>query len=323
MARRRAGALADYARKRDFTRTREPAPRRAARPAGRARLSYCVQQHAASRLHYDFRLELDGVLLSWSVPKGPSLDPADKRLAGQVEGHPVDYAGFEGGIPEGEDGGGTVLLWDRGTWEPVKEPRDGLRRGRLEFELHGRKLTGGWALVRMGGRANEDGRQWLLIKRTDGHARPGEDVLQQLRSVKSGLDIGAVSEKHRGTARQQAAARAVVDAIGARPGVKPRATRSRAAAAARAPRTARPRPASRRAAAPRPRRASAARLATLGRPGALPAFVEPELATLVDAVPEGEGWLHEIKFDGYRLIARVKDGAARLWSRNRIDWTAR
>ena len=130
--------LAEYRRKRDFSRTPEPA----GKPRRKEGFSFVVQKHAARRLHYDFRLELDGVLLSWAVPKGPSLDPTDKRLAMQTEDHPVEYGGFEGVIPKGEYGGGTVLLWDRGTWEPIGDPRDGLRKGKLEFLLHGRKLRG-------------------------------------------------------------------------------------------------------------------------------------------------------------------------------------
>src|SRR5512143_2902909 len=136
--------LEEYRKKRDFSRTPEPAGE--TRPAGGS--SYCIQKHAATRLHFDFRLELDGVLLSWAVPKGPSLDPRDKRLAMQVEDHPVEYGGFEGTIPQGEYGGGTVMVWDRGTWEPEGDPRKDYERGRLTFTLHGDKLRGKWHLVR-------------------------------------------------------------------------------------------------------------------------------------------------------------------------------
>ena len=135
--------LAEYNRKRNFSKTPEPA----GKPRKKQGYSFVVQKHAATRLHYAFRLELDGVLLSWAVPKGPSLDPADKRLAMQTEDHPVEYGTFEGVIPKGEYGGGTVLLWDRGTWEPIGDVREGLRKGKIEFLLHGEKLRGSWTPV--------------------------------------------------------------------------------------------------------------------------------------------------------------------------------
>src|SRR5262249_55271914 len=144
------GGLGEYRRRRDFAVTPEPRGGRGRRGTG---LSFVVQKHAARRLHYDFRLELDGVLKSWAVPKGPRLDPADKRLAMQTEDHPIEYGGFEGVIPQGEYGGGTVLLWDHGTWEPVEDAREGMRTGKLKFRLHGEKLHGGWTLVRIRGRA--------------------------------------------------------------------------------------------------------------------------------------------------------------------------
>ena len=140
-------ALKEYHRKRHFDRTPEPKGKQAAAIGH----SYVIQKHDASHLHYDFRLELDGVLLSWAVPKGPSLNPSQRRLAIHVEDHPVDYGGFEGIIPQGEYGGGTVMLWDRGEWEPIGDPREGMREGKLKFELHGEKLHGGWMLVRRGG----------------------------------------------------------------------------------------------------------------------------------------------------------------------------
>ena len=163
--------LTTYRRKRDFKETPEPKGK-AKRP--RKGSLYVIQKHAASRLHYDFRLELDGVLKSWAVPKGPSLDPADKRLAVEVEDHPLEYGSFEGKIPKGQYGGGSVLLWDRGTWMPLVDPNEGLRRGNLKFELHGKKLSGRWALIRMSGRAAEEGKKnWLLIKERDPGAKKG------------------------------------------------------------------------------------------------------------------------------------------------------
>jgi bifunctional non-homologous end joining protein LigD len=279
--------LAEYRRKRNFTRTPEPAGR-AARARGS---SFVVQKHAATRLHYDFRLELDGVLLSWAVPKGPSLDPSDKRLAMQTEDHPVEYGGFEGVIPKGEYGGGTVLLWDKGTWEPIGDPREGLRKGRLEFRLHGDKLRGRWMLVRIRSRDARDGvRAWLLIKRHDDEARAEGDVAtEHPESVATGR---AMDEIARAKDRTWHSNRPVGEQE--------------------------PAPARRRTARPR----NLAEVAGARR-AALPADVEPQLATLVKAAPGGDDWLHEMKFDGYRILARVEKGRARLWSRNGKDWTAR
>src|SRR5213593_3234975 len=170
-------ALTKYQRKRRFSETPEPTGKRASH-AGKA-LRFVVQKQAARRLHYDFRLELDGVLLSWAVPKGPSLDPGEKRLAVHVEDHPVDYGGFEGIIPKGQYGGGTVLLWDRGTWEPIEDPHAGLRKGNLKFRLNGEKLTGGFALVKIKGRDPRDSEKtWLLIKEKDEFVRPGYDITE-------------------------------------------------------------------------------------------------------------------------------------------------
>jgi bifunctional non-homologous end joining protein LigD len=187
--------LREYVRKRDFTLTPEPSGlgKKKGRPT--SKLSFVIQKHAASRLHYDFRLELDGVLLSWAVPKGPSLDPSDKRLAVQVEDHPLEYGGFEGTIPQGQYGGGSVLVWDRGTWEPEKDPREGLRRGKLEFTLHGKKLQGSWALVRLHGRTSEE-KNWLLFKRTDEHARVGYDITEERpESAKTGRLIESIGSR--------------------------------------------------------------------------------------------------------------------------------
>src|SRR5437588_1319111 len=162
-------ALGEYKRKRDFHRTPEPAGARPRAKKKAAALSFVIQKHAARRLHYDFRLELDGVLKSWAVPKGPSLDPGEKRLAVHVEDHPIEYGGFEGVIPKGQYGGGTVLLWDRGTWIPEgPDPEAAYKKGALKFRLDGDKLHGNWALVRMGGKAaNERHENWLLIKERD------------------------------------------------------------------------------------------------------------------------------------------------------------
>src|SRR5665213_1333737 len=189
-------ALEEYRRKRRFTTT--PEPRGQATRKRQSTLSFVVQKHDASRLHYDFRLELDGVLKSWAVPKGPSLDPADKRLAVHVEDHPIEYGGFEGTIPEGEYGGGTVMLWDRGTWEPLgDDPAKDYAKGHLKFILHGARLKGAWALVRMGGPRNADGKNWLLIKERDAVAKPGEGgalVTRFERSVASRRSMDGIAK---------------------------------------------------------------------------------------------------------------------------------
>ncbi len=189
-------ALDEYKRKRDFTVTAEPPARVGATPTGR---SFVVQKHAARQLHYDFRLELDGVLKSWSIPKGPSFDPAAKRLAVAVEDHPIDYGGFEGVIPAGQYGGGTVLLWDKGTWKPLFDPAAGLASGHLKFELLGEKLRGRWALVKMKGRGragDSAGRSWLLVKDRDEHARPEAEwsvTVARPESVVTGRDLDAIA----------------------------------------------------------------------------------------------------------------------------------
>ena len=160
-------ALEEYSRKRDFKKTPEPPPGRI--KASQKELSYLIQKHDATRLHYDFRLELDGVLLSWAVTKGPSLNPADKRLAVRTEDHPLSYGTFEGTIPQGEYGGGTVMMWDEGTWEPKGDPRAGLEKGHLSFVLHGERLKGGWGLIRMRGDGKRE--NWLLVKENDAEAQ--------------------------------------------------------------------------------------------------------------------------------------------------------
>ncbi|MDX6749058.1 DNA ligase D [Geminicoccaceae bacterium 1502E] len=275
--------MTEYRRKRDFRSTAEPEG--TATGAGGAALRFVVQKHAARRLHYDFRLELDGVLKSWAVTRGPSPDPADKRLAVHVEDHPLDYGKFEGVIPAGQYGGGTVMLWDRGTWEPEGDPRKGYDEGKLKFRLKGRRLKGGWTLVRMGGRAKAEKRDnWLLIKEKDRAARPGEgDAAYQSfeRSVASRRTMDGIAK------------------AGDR--VWKGADRDRETRPAAMP----PRKPGRR------------------RSDELSDFVAPQLATLVEAAPRGEAWLHEIKLDGYRLLCRIEEGKVRLLSRNGQDWTRR
>ena len=156
--------------------------------------AFVVQRHAARALHYGLRLELDGVLKSWAVPKGPSLSPGEKRLAVEVEDHPVDYRDFEGNIPEGQYGGGEVIVWDRGTWAPVGDPVEGLRKGHLRFEIAGEKLAGGWSLVRIASRGGEKRVNWLLIKAKDEHAREGKDAEITVKRPESVLSGRAVEE---------------------------------------------------------------------------------------------------------------------------------
>jgi len=187
-------ALEEYKRKRDFKRTPEPPPGQV--KGRREALSYLIQKHDATRLHYDFRLEWNGVLLSWAVTKGPSLNPKDKRLAVRTEDHPVSYGSFEGTIPKGQYGGGTVMLWDKGTWEPAIDPREGLRKGHLSFILHGERLKGGWDLIRM--RAEGKRENWLLIKEKDNEAQNGsaDAFLKKLSSsVKSGRSMDEIARE--------------------------------------------------------------------------------------------------------------------------------
>ncbi|BEP96667.1 DNA ligase D [Acidovorax sp. A79] len=267
--------LSQYRKKRNFALTPEPAE--GGVPGGDA-LQYVIQKHWASRLHYDLRLELDGTMKSWAVPKGPSYDPADKRMAVQVEDHPIAYNSFEGQIPAKQYGAGRVIIWDRGYWVPVGDPHEGYRKGKLKFELYGHKLQGHWTLVRMHGGAGEKQPPWLLIKEHDGLERPGHEFSVVDEMPDSVAAAPAVSAPRKAPARPG--------------GVAPSAKRQ--ASAMTAPR------------AP------------------LPETLSPQLATLVDGPPhDTTGWIWELKFDGYRLLARVERGKARLFTRNGNDWTAR
>jgi bifunctional non-homologous end joining protein LigD len=266
----------------------------------RKKWSFVVQKHAASHLHYDFRLELDGVLKSWAVPKGPSLDPAIKRLAMQVEDHPVAYGGFEGIIPQGEYGGGTVMLWDRGAWEPIGDPREGYRNGKLKFKLHGQKLRGGWMLIRTGGAKSEtDRRRWLLFKERDDEARTRKqaDMVDEAPlSVKSGRTMDEIAAN------------------------RPRVWNAKAKTNGKAARHAAAQPSS---APGRHRTKARASIIPGQKSSKLPERVEVQLATLAKAAPEGDKWLHEIKLDGYRMICRIHQGSVEFISRNQQDWTER
>ena len=276
-------ALKEYWRKRDFKKTKEPSGKKAkarkkvaktakkvaAKSKSKSKLtalSFVIQKHDASHLHYDFRLEFAGVLKSWSVPKGPSLDPAEKRLAVEVEDHPLDYASFEGVIPAGEYGGGDVIVWDRGTWKSEKNIASSLKTGRLEFSLKGEKLAGNWILIRTGRPSKKP--QWLLIKRHDDFAKSHDEydvVAEHPESVKTGhlLPRDEAGDSDAGTRRKKAVKK------------KP-----------------------------------------------LPGFIKPQLAKLVETPPEGEDWIHEIKYDGYRLITTI-DGRPRLFTRSGLDWTSK
>ncbi|WP_300973622.1 DNA ligase D [Sphingomonas sp. LHG3406-1] len=263
--------IGTYNAKRDFAKTKEPKGRKLKGKGDR----FVVQKHDASRLHWDFRLELDGVLKSWAVPKGPSLDPGTNRLAMRTEDHPLDYGSFEGIIPAGEYGGGTVMLWDRGRWipHPDKDPRATIEEGHLHFTLEGERMRGEWVMFRMKGKPGEKGEAWMLKKVTDGDARPDEGdalVEQCLTSVESGRSMAEIAagedvwESNRGGKKGGRTKRKVTPP---------------------------------------------------------PAFMEPQLATLADHVPTGSGWIHEYKYDGYRLLLSVGDGSALAWTRGGKDWS--
>ena len=317
-------ALKPYFDKRDFAVTSEPqGGQSSAGPLG-----FVIQKHAASRLHYDFRLELDGTLKSWAVPKGPSLDPADKRMAVHVEDHPIDYGRFEGTIPKGQYGAGTVIIWDNGTWEPIGDPRAGYRDGKLKFRLSGHKLHGGWTLVRMHGRAGERQEPWLLIKERDDDARPAAHysvVEAEPGSVLSDMTIDEAPTRGPGATAKAGAkpARAAPKAAasGAAASPAPKAKAGRAAADSAADPAADPAAdsaADSAAAAP-----AALALPAAAKRAALPLTLAPQLATLVAEAPSQAGWSYEIKFDGYRLLARVDGDDVRLFTRNGNDWSAR
>jgi len=294
-------ALETYRKKRNFAATAEP--KGAAPVAGGSDL-FVVQKHDATRLHYDFRLALDGVLKSWAVTLGPSLNPGEKRLAVAVEDHPLEYADFEGTIAKGEYGGGAVIAWDNGTWSPLGDAHKGLKKGHLEFELHGQKLNGRWHLVRMHGKPGEKRENWLLIKGDDEFARPvgAADILEERpESINTGRTIDELEGEPPGWSSKTGK---IEKPNGAGAAAKPRARVS-----ARKSGTA-------------PARKSASKAAIEGGSKVpLPGFVEPMLATLSKAPPTGDRWLHEIKFDGYRLQAHIEDGRVTLWTRRGLDWT--
>ena len=342
--------LAAYVAKRDFKKTPEPEGRAAAKTSG---FSFVIQKHAATRLHYDLRLELDGVMLSWAVTKGPSLLPGEKRLAVHVEDHPIEYNTFEGMIPKGQYGGGTVLIWDRGRWQPEGDPRKGMAKGHLDFSLDGEKLHGRYHLVRLKPRPGERQEPWLLIKSDDEHARGAgdPDILEELPlSVASGRSLdeiaadpgGAVWQSNREPepeARQKTRAgsrarKAEVSDSAADAGVsgsaeparrKPARGKSTVARAvddpsANAKGRSEPPPKADPNGRPSPDRAS---LPKGGQKAAMPSEIAPCLATLASQAPSRGPWLHEVKWDGYRLIVFVRRSKARVATRRGLDWTPR
>ncbi|MCP4380111.1 MAG: DNA ligase D [Hyphomicrobiales bacterium] len=270
-----ADSLKTYRAKRDFARTAEPSGQ-AHGPARGHR--YLIQKHDATRLHFDLRLGIGGVLVSWAVPNGPSYDPRDKRLAVHVEDHPLDYGDFEGTIPKGEYGGGTVMLWDDGTWEPVGDAEAGFAKGDFKFILHGQRLRGKWVLVRMKPKRGERSKRenWLLIKEKDAYAtEESKPIIERvLTSVRSGRTMAEIAEGH-------------VEWKDAGFAIK---------------------------------KGRKAPVAALARP---PKFVAPQLATLAEIPPTGDDWLHEIKYDGYRVIAAIGGGEAAVYTRRGLDWTDR
>ncbi len=278
-----ADALDEYNKKRDFDATPEPSGAKKSTRKKKAEdhaLQFCIQKHDASRLHYDFRIEIEGTLKSWAVPKGPSLDPQVKRLAMEVEDHPIDYATFEGNIPEGHYGAGDVIVWDRGIWKCIGDPVESYKKGKLKFELEGEKLGGLWNLVR----THQEGKSkpWFLIKHQDSAAKPEVefDVVKELPD--SVLSDRTIIPKKRG---KQPKAKAVEEV-------------------------------------PEPRKRAKSGKLTGAKPAPLPDLIKPQLATLVETAPAGD-WRYEIKFDGYRMMARIDNGEVKLFTRNGHDWTSK
>src|SRR5712671_371632 len=310
-AKARKGALGEYTHKRDFALTPEPKPEPPSSPPPRkvgkakrappppylapqagegrevAASAFVVQKHAARRLHYDLRLELDGVLKSWAVTRGPSLTLGEKRLAVRTEDHPIEYLDFEGNIPKGEYGGGSMIVWDQGRWIPEGDPHKALTKGHLAFRLDGARLKGNWHLVRMRPRRGEKTEPWLLIKSDDEFARQAGDpeiTDEEVTSHISGRtndELAAAGDLRVDHAARAAAARGrrrILPDVGKVAGV---------------------------------------------RKGLLPAFLEPSLASPCDKPPSGPKWIHEIKQDGYRIQARMDGRDTRLLTRKALDWTAR
>ncbi|MGA1832693.1 DNA ligase D [Rhizobium wenxiniae] len=299
-----ASKVSAYQAKRDFKKTREPSGDVEVRSSNRLR--FVIQKHDASRLHYDLRLELDGVFKSWAVTRGPSLDPADKRLAVEVEDHPLDYGDFEGTIPKGEYGGGTVMLWDRGYWEPEDNmsPEAALKKGDLKFVLHGDRLKGSFVLVRMKKDRDEGKRiNWLLIKHRDDHSasRNGGAILNREKtSVASGRDMAGIASGKGRKPKPFMLSEAAIDADAVWDSSVGLAAEERSA-----------------------RKPSASKRSRRSSKTSMPAFIPPQLCKIQNRPPSASGWLHEIKFDGYRIQMRIEAGKAQLKTRKGLDWTKR
>ena len=294
--------LKKYRAKRDFKITAEPSGARKVAPG--KKLRFVIQKHDATRLHFDLRLEVDGVFKSWAVTRGPSTDPADKRLAVEVEDHPLDYGDFEGTIPKGQYGGGTVQMWDRGYWAPDDDrtPQAALKKGDLKFTLEGKRLRGSWALVRMKRREGEKHDNWLLIKHKDDGATKGDGraLAAEDKSVASGRTMAQIAAGKGGKPKpfilkSSAAADAVWNSSKGRAEKQPPATKASA---------------------------KEARQELRGKPlKTMPEFIEPQLCRLLEKAPSGPGWAHEVKLDGYRMQMRVENGDVTLRTRKGLDWT--
>ena len=298
--------LARYRQMRDFDQTAEPSGKRA-RAVKSDRLRFVIQKHAATRLHFDLRLEYDGVFKSWAVTRGPSLDPHDKRLAVEVEDHPLDYGDFEGTIPKGQYGGGAVQLWDRGYWAPERGFEDverALKGGELKFVMEGGRMHGSWVIVRLRDDEKPKRHNWLLIKHRDAAAvaENGGALAAEDRSIASGRSMAQIAAgKGRGPSPFMTAAKGAGDAVW-----QSRENANSTAAAS-------PKPA-------KPARATPGKTKTVSK---LPDFVPPQLCTSLEKPPGGPGWVHEIKFDGYRMQLRIEGGKATLRTRKGLDWSAK
>lgn len=300
-----ADSLSTYRSKRDFKKTKEPSGEAGIKPSNRLR--FVIQKHDATRLHYDLRLELDGVFKSWAVTRGPSLDLSDKRLAVEVEDHPLDYGDFEGTIPKGEYGGGTVMLWDRGYWEPEgnKSPEEALKKGEFKFVLHGKRLQGSFVLVRMRHDRNGGKRtNWLLIKHRDDHSveENGSAILEEnVTSVASGRTMEVIAAGKGKKPKLFMLDGDAVEADAVWDSSHGLAADERKAA----------------------KKGGSGFKKGASTKSVMPDFIAPQLCETLTRPPSAKGWIHEIKFDGYRIQMRVEDGEVTLKTRKGLDWTAK